>query len=144
MSPSKWTEWRKHNRSLLKTLLWVTRERKKSLDVIIVSGGLVSADPRYDLRGAQQPAFEYFFLFNALLWMKCWGSYLRGKWASSLKSLLIPKCTQDTWWKAECNNMCVLGMGISQVIWKAKSRGVGTKLQVHLRFDEWDFNQTES
>lgn len=77
-------------------LLWATR-KKKSLDVIILSKGLVGADPYYDLRGVHQPAFGYFFLFDALLWMTCWGSYVKGgKWPSSLKSLTILKRTQAT------------------------------------------------
>lgn len=77
-------------------LLWATRG-KKSLDMIILSKGLVGADPDYDLSGVHRPAFGYFFLFDVLLRMKCWGSYLKGgKWPSSLKSLIILKCSQAT------------------------------------------------
>lgn len=43
MSPSTRTEWRKYNRSLLKCCFG--QQEEKSLDLIILSEGLVGTDP---------------------------------------------------------------------------------------------------
>lgn len=90
-------------------LLWATRE-KRSLNVIILSKGLVGPLPCYDLRSVYQSAVWYFFLFKALLWWNVGGEVIfeAGMCPSSWNSLRILKNIQATWKeKAEHSNMRV-------------------------------------